>query len=188
MRASRVVPPPTAIVVVGLAEGGATNPTPPTAATAATVAIVVIAILLAAGTITSPARCPPPAAIVHCKPGALSPPAAIVAGGRLLAVQLLVRALRCRSLIGEAMQARDASVDSARAYASMPPDKAETEGAWVWRWDAAAGGAGDDWVTFLCLLESAAAAATDVARDGVALTVASSLRVGGCLSLFQAAN
>ena len=169
-------------MVVGLAEGGATDPTPPTAATAATVTIIVIPILPAAGTITSPARCPPPAAIVQRKPGALShPPVAIVAGGCPLAVQLLVRASRRRSLLQEAMQVRDALVDSACAYASMPPDKAETEGAWVWRRDAAAGGAGYDWATCLCLLERAAAAA-DVARDGVVLTAASLTRVGGCLS------
>ena len=87
---------PAAIVVVGLAEGGGTNPTPPTAATAATIAIVVIAILPAAGTITSPAHCPPPRG--DCSSRArrvVPPPAAIVAGGRPLAVQLLVRA-SCR--------------------------------------------------------------------------------------------
>jgi len=46
------------------------------------------------------------------------------------------------------MRARDASgrtpLESARAYASMPPDEVETEGAWVGWWDAAAGGAGAD--------------------------------------------
>ena len=38
---------------------------------------------------------------------------------------------------------RDAGegLESARANASMPPDEAEMEGAWVRRWDAAAGGA-----------------------------------------------
>jgi len=50
--------------------------------------------------------------------------------------------------------------------------------AWVWRWDAAAGGAGADWVTCLHLLERAATAA-DVARDGAASTVASSMRMRG---------
>ncbi len=46
--------------------------------------------------------------------------------------------------------------------------------------DAAAGGARADWVTCLRLLERAAAA--DVARDGAALTAASSTHVGwGCL-------
>ena len=72
--------PPTAIVVVGLAEGGVTNPTPPTAATAVTVAIVVIAILPAAGTIASPARCPTPVAIVVVSladVGATNPTAAL---------------------------------------------------------------------------------------------------------------
>ncbi len=44
-------------------------------------------------------------------------------------------------------------LESARAYASMPPDEAETEGAWVWQLDAVAGGAGADWATCLRLLE-----------------------------------
>jgi len=60
----------------------------------------------------------------------------------------------------------------------MPPDEAEMEGAWVRRWDAAAGGAGTDWATCLHLLERAAAAA-DVARDGAASTAASSMRMRG---------
>jgi hypothetical protein len=46
--------------------------------------------------------------------------------------------------------------------------------------DAVAGGAGADWATCLSLLErAAAAAAADVARNGAALTAASSRRVGG---------
>ena len=53
-------------------------------------------------------------------------------------------------------------LESARAYASMPPDEAETEGAWVrTRWRA--GRAGADWATCLRLLERAA---DDVALDG----------------------
>ena len=109
--------------------------------------------------IASPARCPPP-------------PTVIVAGGRPLAVQLLVRASRRPGLLREAMQARDVSVDSARAYALMPPDEADMEGAWVrWR-DAAAGGARANWATCLRLLECATAAA-DAACNGVALTTAS---------------
>jgi hypothetical protein len=80
---------------------------------------------------------------------------------------------------------RDASrhtqLESARAYASMPPDEAEMEGVWVRWWDTAAGGAGANWATCLHLLESAAAAA-NVARDGAASAVASLTRVwGGCL-------
>ena len=80
------------------------------------------------------------------------------------------------------MRARDAlgctPLKLARAYASIPPNKAETEGVGVRRWDAAAGGAGADWATCLHLLEHAAAAA-DVARDGAVLMAASSTRVGG---------
>ena len=77
-------------------------------------------------------------------------------------------------------------LESARAYASMPPDEAETEGAWVrTRWRAA----GADWATCLSLLErAAAAAAADVARDGAASTAASSTRVGGGVSSFRAAK
>ena len=54
--------------------------------------------------------------------------------------------------------------------------------------DAVAGGAGADWATCLSLLERAAAATADVARDGAASTAASSTRVGGGVSLFRAAN
>jgi hypothetical protein len=49
------------------------------------------------------------------------------------------------------------------AAAARRLDEAETEGAWVRRWDAVAGGAGADWATCLRLLERAAA---DVALDG----------------------
>jgi hypothetical protein len=48
--------------------------------------------------------------------------------------------------------------------------------------DAVAGGAGADWATCLSLLERAATAAADVARDGAASTAASSTRVGGGVS------
>ncbi len=50
----------------------------------------------------------------------------------------------------------------------------------VW---AGRGGAGADWATCLSLLERAAAAAANVARDGAASTAASSTRVGGGVSL-----
>ena len=63
-----------------------------------------------------------------------------------------------------------ASYDATAASPPPPPaaaacrlDEAETEGAWVRRWDAVAGGAGADWATCLRLLERAAA---DVALDG----------------------
>ncbi len=69
----------------------------------------------------------------------------------------------------------------------MPPDEAETEGAWVQRWDAVVGGAGANWATCLRLLELAAAAA-DVTRDGAASTAASSACGGGSVSSFRAAN
>ena len=89
------------------------------------------------------------------------------------------------------MRARDASgrtpLESARAYASMPPDESETEEVWVWRWDVAAGEAGADWATCLCLLERAAAAAS-IARDSKALTAALLTHVGEGVSLFRAAN
>ncbi len=117
--------------------------------------------------ITSPARCPPPVAIV--------------AGGRPLGVQLLVRASCRRGVLRVVMRAWFASVDSVRAYAAMTPNKAETEGAWVRRWDAAAGGGRDDWATCLRLLERAATAA-NAACDGLASAAASPTCVWGCLS------
>ncbi len=61
------------------------------------------------------------------------------------------------------------------AAAARRLDEAETEGAWVRRWDAVAGGAGADWATCLRLLERAAAAA-------------SSTRVWRGVSSFRAAN
>ena len=105
-----------------------------------------------------------------------------VAGGRPLTAQLLVCASRRRGVLREVMRARDASgrtpLESAHAYASMPPNEVEMEGELVWRWDAAAGGAGADWVTCLHLLERSAAAA-DIARDGAASTAASSTHMRG---------
>ena len=98
-----------------------------------------------------------------------------VARGQPLAVQLLVCVLRRRGMLWETMWARDAlgrtPLESARAYASMPPNEAQTEGVWVWRWDAAAGEAGADWATCLRLLERAVNSA-NVACDGAALTAA----------------
>jgi hypothetical protein len=80
-----------------------------------------------------------------------------MAVGRPLAAQLLVRALRRRGVLREVMRARDASgrtpLESARAYASIPPNEAKTEGAWVRQWDAVVGGAGVDLATCLRLLE-----------------------------------
>jgi len=114
-----------------------------------------------------------------------------VAGGRPLEAQLLVHASCRRGVLWEAMRARDVLgrtlLESVIAYASIPPDEAETEGAWLWWWEAAAGGAGADWATCLRLLERASAAA-NVAGDGAALTAASSMRVGGGVSSFRAAN
>ncbi len=58
-----------------------------------------------------------------------------VAGGRPLAVQLLVCPSRRCGVLREAMEVRDASgrtlLESTRVYSSMPLDKAEMEGAWV---------------------------------------------------------
>jgi hypothetical protein len=96
-----------------------------------------------------------------------------------------------RGVLWEANWARDAlgrtPLKLVRAYSLMAPDKAETEGAWVWRWDTVAGGAGADWATCLCLLECATAT-TNVACSGAALTVALSTRVGWGISLFWVAN
>ena len=78
-------------------------------------------------------------------------------------------------------------LESARAYASILPDEAETEEVWVRRWDVEAGGAVADWATCLRLLERATTAAV-VARDGAVLTAASAMRVWGGVSSFRAAN
>jgi len=115
-----------------------------------------------------------------------------MAGGRPLVAQQLVRASHHRGVLWEAMRARDASgctpLKLARAYASIPSDKAETERAWVRWWDAAAGGAGTDWATCLHLLERAATAA-DVARDGAVSMVGGVVNAcGGIVSSFRAAN
>jgi len=108
-----------------------------------------------------------------------------VAGGRPLAVQLLIvcasrRRGRGGVLRGAMMRARDASgrtpLESARTYASMSPDEAEVERASVRRWDAVAGGAGADWATCLRLLERAAA--DDVARDGALTSTSMTTTMG----------
>ena len=115
--------------------------------------------------------------------GDLRPPLQkAVDGSWPLTVQLRVRTSGRHGVLREAMRARDASgrtlLESARANASMPPDEAETEGAWVWRWDVAAGGAGANWATFLHLLERTTATA-NVARDSSTSSAALSMRVGG---------
>ena len=51
-----------------------------------------------------------------------------VAGSWPLVVQLLVRVLRCHSVLWEAMRARDASFEMACAYASMPPTRQKRRG------------------------------------------------------------
>ena len=99
-----------------------------------------------------------------------TPPHKAVAGGWPHMVQLLVRASRCRGVIQEAMRAKEASghtpLELARAYASMPPNEAETVGALV-RWgDAAADRAGEDCATCLSLLERATAAGCGI-KGGV---------------------
>ena len=114
-----------------------------------------------------------------------------VAGSRPLAAQLLVHASRPCGMLWEAMRARDALgrtlLESVRAYASIPPNKVETEGAWVWQWEAAAGGAGANLATCLRLLECASAA-TNVACDGACFDGGIVDRVWGGVSSFRAAN
>jgi len=82
------------------------------------------------------------------------------------------------------MWARDASgrtpLESARLRLDAPR-RGGNGGAWVQRWDTAAGGVGADWATCLRLLERAAAAAA-AACDGAASTAASSTRVWGGVS------
>jgi len=68
------------------------------------------------------------------------------------------------------------------------PQRGGNGGGVIRRWDAAAGWAGADWTTCLRLLERAAAA-TDVAHNGAALTAALLTCVcGGGVSSFRSAN
>jgi len=95
-----------------------------------------------------------------------------VAGGRPLAVQLLLNSLRQRDhhqqyLLTEALQAKDASgltpLQLARQFTSMDPEELEQERQSVRRWDVVAGGTSADWDTCLCLLEGAAT--TSISAD-----------------------
>mmetsp|Transcript_27121 Transcript_27121/g.65153 ORF Transcript_27121/g.65153 Transcript_27121/m.65153 type:complete len:454 (+) Transcript_27121:46-1407(+) len=82
-----------------------------------------------------------------------------VAGGRPLAVQLLVNALRKRNFLADGLRTRDASgstpLELARQFTSLGPDMLEQERQSVRRWDVVAGGTSADWDTCLRLLEGA---------------------------------
>jgi hypothetical protein len=86
-----------------------------------------------------------------------------VAGGRPLAVQLLLSTLHRRQLLTKAMHTEDGMgktpLTLARRYVAMTIDEIEIERSSVRRWDVVAGGDCADWSTCLHLLESAAAAA-----------------------------
>jgi len=82
-----------------------------------------------------------------------------VAGGRPLAVQLLINELQKRNIIQEAMQTKDAAgktpLQLARQYTSMNEEELENEKQSVRRWDVVAGNENADWHTCLRLLEGA---------------------------------
>jgi len=84
-----------------------------------------------------------------------------VAGGRPLAVQLLINELQKRDIIQEAMQTKDAAgktpLQLARQYTSMNEEELEVERQSVRRWDVVAGNENADWHTCLRLLEAASA-------------------------------
>ena len=82
-----------------------------------------------------------------------------VAGGRPLAVQLLLDALRRRNLLREGLLTTDAHgltpLQLARQYTSLGALELEQERLSVRRWDVAAGGVNADWDTCQRLLEDA---------------------------------
>ncbi|KAL9186388.1 hypothetical protein ACHAXT_005626 [Thalassiosira profunda] len=94
-----------------------------------------------------------------------------VAGGRPLAVQLLLNALTRRGLQAEALEIRDASgltpLELARQFASLDPEEVEHEKQSLRRWDVVAGGSAADWDACLQLLEGAASSIS-VAEEGTA--------------------
>jgi len=91
-----------------------------------------------------------------------------VAGGRPLAVQLLITELQKRDIIQEALQSKDAAgktpLQLARHFTSMNEEELENEKQSVRRWDVVAGNENADWHTCLRLLESAAASTIDDAK------------------------
>jgi len=82
-----------------------------------------------------------------------------VAGGRPLAVQLLITELQKRDILQEAMQIKDTAgltpLQLARHYTSMNEEELEVESQSVRRWDVVAGNENAVWHTCLRLLESA---------------------------------
>ena len=80
-----------------------------------------------------------------------------VAGGRPLAVQLLLNALRERGLLREALITRDAlgltPLELAKKFTSLDEVELEQERCSVRRWDIVAGGTSADWSTCQRLLE-----------------------------------
>lgn len=83
-----------------------------------------------------------------------------VAGGRPLAVQLLINELQKRDILQEALQIKDASgltpLQLAKHFTSMNEEELEVERQSVRRWDVVAGNENADWHTCLRLLEGAA--------------------------------
>ncbi|KAL7543788.1 hypothetical protein ACHAXR_013380 [Thalassiosira sp. AJA248-18] len=96
-----------------------------------------------------------------------------VAGGRPLAVQLLINTLRRRRLLRDALELRDASeltpLQLAKHFTSMNIDELVQERQSVRRWDVVAGGTSADWETCLCLLEGANSSMTSADSEDVSL-------------------
>lgn len=80
-----------------------------------------------------------------------------VAGGRPLAVQLLLTALRQRDLLRDGLLTKDAfgltPLALAKQFTSLDEDELEQERCSVRRWDAVSGGTSADWSTCQRLLE-----------------------------------
>ena len=87
-----------------------------------------------------------------------------VAGGRPLAVQLLINTLQKRELLQEALQTKDSSgltpLQLAKQFTSMNEEELEVERQSVRRWDVVAGGDCADWTTCLRLLEGASSSSS----------------------------
>jgi hypothetical protein len=92
-----------------------------------------------------------------------------IAGGRPLAVQLLLSTLHQRQLLTKALHTKDGMgktpLTLARQYGAMTIDEIEVERSSVRRWDVVAGGDCADWSTCLRLLENAVAASTADATE-----------------------
>ena len=102
-----------------------------------------------------------------------------IAGGRPLAVQLLLNLLKERELLQKALGMKDASgvtpLQLAKYYENMNADELECERQSVRRWDVVAGECSADWETCLRLLEGATSSTTSITTSTTTSTTTSEL-------------